>query len=74
MSVHAVCRTPTKGWWQQRGRSGVDHALDYNKGVGRYPIVWGVKGVRGEHNLIVLGRSSWDDIVKINKLFNAFTK
>jgi hypothetical protein len=29
--------------------------LDYNEGVGRYPIVWGVKGAWGEHDLIVLG-------------------
>jgi hypothetical protein len=30
MSAHAVCRAPTKGWWQQRGRGGGDHVLGYN--------------------------------------------
>ncbi len=49
-----------KSWWQQRGKGGRDRTLDYNKGVGRYPIVWGVEGARGEHDLIILGQSSWD--------------
>jgi hypothetical protein len=60
MLAQAVCRAPTEGWWQQRGRGGGDRALDYNEGVGCYPIVWGVEGARGERDLIVLGRSSWD--------------
>jgi hypothetical protein len=61
--AHAVCWAPTKGRWQQRERGGGDRMLDYNEGVGRYPIVWGVKGVRGECNLIILGQSSWDNVV-----------
>jgi hypothetical protein len=62
-SAHAVCRAPTKGWWQRRGRAGGEHALDYNEGVGHYPIVWGVERAQGERDLIVLGRLSWDNIV-----------
>ncbi len=53
--AHAVCRAPTEGWWQRRGRGGGDRALDYNEGVGCYPIVWGVEGARGERDLIVVG-------------------
>ncbi len=41
--LHALCRAPTKGWWQGRGRGGGDRALGYNEGVGRYPIVWGAE-------------------------------
>jgi hypothetical protein len=41
--LHAVCRAPTKGWWQQRGRGGGDRVLGYNEGVGHYPVVWGVE-------------------------------
>ncbi len=41
--LHAICQAPTKGRWQQRGRGGGDHPLGYNKGVGHYPIVWGVE-------------------------------
>ncbi len=43
MSSRAVCWAPTEGWWQQRGRCGGDHVLGYSKGVGHYPIVWGVE-------------------------------
>ncbi len=61
--ANAVFRAPTKGWWQQRGKGGRERMLNYNKEVGCYPIVWGAEGVRGECNLIVLGGSSWDNIV-----------
>ncbi len=63
MLAHTVCQASTKGWWQQRGRGGGDRTLDYNEGVGHNPINSGVKGARGERDLIVLGRSSWDTIV-----------
>ncbi len=53
--AYAVCRAPTKGRWQQRGRGGGYRALGYNEGVGRYPIVWEVEGARRERDLIALG-------------------
>ncbi len=61
--AYAVCRARIKGQWQQKGRGGGDRALDYNKGVVCYPIVWGVEGAQEEHDLIVLEQSSWDNIV-----------
>ncbi len=42
-SLDGSTQQPTKGWWQRRGRGGGDRTLGYNKGVGGYPIAWGVK-------------------------------
>ncbi len=33
----------TKGWRRRRVRGGCNGALGHNKGVGRFPIVWGVE-------------------------------
>jgi hypothetical protein len=34
---------PTKGWCWQRIRGGGNGVLGNNKGVGHFPIIWGVK-------------------------------
>jgi hypothetical protein len=42
-SLDGSTQQPTEGWRHQRVRGGCDGVLGYNKGVGHFPIIWGVK-------------------------------
>ncbi len=43
LPLNGSTQQPTQGWWHQRVRGECDGALGYNKGVGCFPIIWGVE-------------------------------
>jgi hypothetical protein len=43
LPLNGSTQQPTKGWRHWRVRGGGNSALCYDKGVGRFPIIWGVE-------------------------------